>query len=58
MKIKKIVQKMTIIYKDWHEMLPLPHMGIMLHYMFQQGQDIFRGGQEVETNLQQEGSSP
>jgi len=29
---------MAFIYKDWHEMLPLPYMGIMLHYTFQQGQ--------------------
>ena len=37
-KIKKIVQKMAFTYKDWYEMIPLPHMGIMFQYMFQQGQ--------------------
>jgi len=37
-KIKKIVQKMAFIYKDWHEMIPLPHMGIVFQYTFQQGQ--------------------
>ena len=36
-KIKKIVQKMTFTYKDWHEMISLPYMGIVLQYTFQQG---------------------
>jgi hypothetical protein len=33
-KNQEIVQKMAVIYKDWHKMLPLPYVGIML----QQGQ--------------------
>jgi len=37
-KIKKIVQKMAFTYKDWHEMISLPHMGIVFQYTFQQGQ--------------------
>jgi hypothetical protein len=36
--IKKIVQKMAFTHKDWHEMLPLPRMGIVLQYTLQQGQ--------------------
>ena len=35
---KKIVQKRAFTYKDWHEMIPSPHMGIVLQYTFQQGQ--------------------
>jgi len=34
-KIKKIVQKMAFTYKDWHEMLLLPYISIMLQYTFQ-----------------------
>ena len=37
-KTKKIVQKMAFTYKDWHKMLSLPNMGIVLQYTFQQGQ--------------------
>jgi hypothetical protein len=37
-KIKKIAQKGAFTSKDWHEMLPLPYMGIVLQYAFQQGQ--------------------
>jgi len=29
---------MAVTYKDRHEMLPLPHMGIMLQHTFQQEQ--------------------
>jgi hypothetical protein len=29
---------MAVTYKDWHEMLSLPYVGIVLHYTFQQGQ--------------------
>jgi len=32
------LQKMAFTYKDLHEMLLLPYMGIMLQYTFQQGQ--------------------
>ena len=28
---------MAVIYKDWHEMLLLPYMGIVLQYTLQQG---------------------
>ncbi|KEH17210.1 hypothetical protein MTR_0031s0050 [Medicago truncatula] len=38
---KQIVQKMAFIYKDCHEMLPLPHMGIVLQYTLQQGKPFF-----------------
>jgi hypothetical protein len=34
---KNIVQKMTFNYKDWHEILLLPYMGIVLQYTFQKG---------------------
>jgi len=37
-KIKKIVQKMAFNNKDWHEMIPLLYMGIVLQYTFRQGQ--------------------
>jgi len=37
-KIKKIVQKMAFNNKDWHEMIPLLYMGIVLQYAFRQGQ--------------------
>jgi len=36
-KIKRIVQKMAFTYKDWHEMILLPYIGIVLQYTFQQG---------------------
>ena len=34
-KIKRIVQKMAFTYKDWHEMILLPYIGIVLQYTFQ-----------------------
>jgi len=40
-KIKRIVQKIAFTYKDWHEMISLPYMGIVLQYTFQQGQSPF-----------------
>ena len=36
--IKKIIQKMTVTYKDWHEMLPFFFMVIVPQYVRQQGQ--------------------
>jgi len=44
---------MAVAYKDQHEMLPLPCMGIVLYYTFQQGKapppslSIQRGGRSL-----------
>ena len=37
--IKRIIQKMTITYKDWHEMLPFA-LHIVRLYALQQGQPL------------------
>ncbi|MCI87634.1 hypothetical protein A2U01_0108918, partial [Trifolium medium] len=38
--IKKIVQKMVVTYKNWHEMLPFALHDIVLQYALQQGQPL------------------
>ena len=39
--IKKIIQKMTVSYKDWHEMLPFALHGYQAWYALQLGQHRF-----------------
>ncbi|KAI5437044.1 hypothetical protein KIW84_023239 [Lathyrus oleraceus] len=38
--IKKIIQKMVVTYKDWHEMLPFALHGIVCLSALQQGQPL------------------